>query len=505
MKYLLAHDLGKSWNNATLFSTYGQLVKSYVESYGCHYFNNNWAEQNPEEWWQAVCVTSKKILEGIDPSDIAAVSFSGQMMGCVCVDKNGNVLRPSIIWADQRAVKEADQIAQKISPRRFFETTGHRNSASYSIQKFLWIKNNEPEVYENTYKVLFCKDYIVYRLTGKFATEPTDAAGSTALNINKIAWSEEILDAAGIDGDKLPEIMPSTTVIGGVTAEASALTGLKEGTPVVLGGGDGCCANVGASVIEEGQAYCALGSSSWISYTGYKPLFDDDMKIFNWPSLVPGMINPCGTMQAAGVSYSWLKNVICTGEQMQAAAEGKSPYDLMNAQIAESTPGSNGILYLPYLMGERSPRWNPNAKGAFIGLKAEHERKDVLRSVLEGITMNLNVILSIFRKERDFKDLIVIGGGAKGDIWLQILADIFNLDIVKPNYLEEATSMGAAITGGVGVGEFKDFSAIHKFLKPESKVSPIPEHVEEYKKMIPIFDHAYDALVGVFDELSAAF
>lgn len=326
-----------------------------------------------------------------------------------------------------------------------------------------------------------------------------------ALNINKIAWSEEILDAAGIDGDKLPEIMPSTTVIGGVTAEASALTGLKEGTPVVLGGGDGCCANVGASVIEEGQAYCALGSSSWISYTGYKPLFDDDMKIFNWPSLVPGMINPCGTMQAAGVSYSWLKNVICTGEQMQAAAEGKSPYDLMNAQIAESTPGSNGILYLPYLMGERSPRWNPNAKGAFIGLKAEHERKDVLRSVLEGITMNLNVILSIFRKERDFKDLIVIGGGAKGDIWLQILADIFNLDIVKPNYLEEATSMGAAITGGVGVGEFKDFSAIHKFLKPESKVSPIPEHVEEYKKMIPIFDHAYDALVGVFDELSAAF
>ena len=150
MKYLLAHDLGTSGNKATLFSTDGQLVKSYVESYGCHYFNNNWAEQNPEEWWRAVCVTSKKILEGIDPSDIAAVSFSGQMMGCVCVDKNGNVLRPSIIWADQRAVKEADQIAQKISPRRFFETTGHRNSASYSIQKFLWIKNNEPEVYENT-------------------------------------------------------------------------------------------------------------------------------------------------------------------------------------------------------------------------------------------------------------------------------------------------------------------------------------------------------------------
>lgn len=502
MKYLLAHDLGTSGNKATLFSVDGQLIKSYVESYDCHYFNGNWAEQNPEDWWRAVCVTTKNILKEIDPADVAAVSFSGQMMGCVCIDKNGEVLMPSIIWADQRAVKQAEAIAQKIPARRFFETTGHRNSASYSIQKFMWIKENEPEIYANTYKMLFCKDYIGYKLTGNIATEPSDAAGAAALDINKMQWSEEILEAAGIDGAKLPEIKPSTHILGGVTAEAAALTGLKEGTPIVCGGGDGCCASVGASVIEEGSIYCTMGSSAWISYTGYEPLFDDDMKIFNWPSLVPGMVNPCGTMQAAGVSYNWMKNVLCTGEKMQAQAEGKSVYDLINGQIAQAQPGSNGLFYLPYLMGERSPRWNPNAKGAFIGLKAEHERKDVLRSVVEGISFNMNAILNIFKKERDFKEIIVIGGSAKSDVWLQILADIYDLEIQKPNYLEEATSMGAAITGGVGVGAFEDFSAIHKFLKTDAVVKPIPENVAKYKELMPVFDECYEALTGVYETLA---
>lgn len=502
MKYLLAHDLGTSGNKATLFSEEGKLVKSYVSSYGCHYFNGNWAEQNPEDWWKAVCDTTKLMLNEVDVKDIAAVSFSGQMMGCVCVDKDANVLRPSIIWADQRAVKQADEISKRIAPLDFYKIVGHRNSASYSLQKFMWVKENEPEVYEKTYKMLNCKDYIVLKLTGKFMTEYTDAGGTNILNINKMEWSDEILEAAQISKDKMPELKASTYVAGSVTKEAAAQCGLLEGTPVVMGGGDGCCSAVGAASVDVGNAFCCIGSSSWIMFTDTKPILDDDMQVFNWPSMVPGLISPCGTMQAAGVSYAWMRENICTKELADAEATGKSVYDLINDQIAQAEPGCNGLIYLPYMMGERSPRWNPNARGAFIGLKTEHQRKELLRSVMEGVTMNLNVIYKIFHETMDLKELLLIGGGAKSPVWMQMLADVLGVNVLKPNYIEEATSMGAAIAAGIGVGVFEDFNAIHKFLKIEDTIVPNMEIHERYEQVMPVFNEAYFALLNVYESLA---
>ena len=501
-KYLLAHDLGTSGNKATLFTTGGEMVKSKVYSYDTNYFNGNWAEQNPDDWWKAVCTTTKEIASGINPKDISAISFSGQMMGCLCVDESGTPLKESIIWADQRGTAEADFIRDKMGDERFYGITGHRISPSYGIQKLMWIKNNQPDVYKKTYKILNAKDYIIFKLTDKFVTDYSDASGTCALDLNKLEWSQEIISASGIERDKFPELFSSTEVIGELTKKAAEATGLCPGIPVVCGGGDGVCAAVGAGCVEMGDTFAYVGSSSWISYASDRPMFDKGMRTFNWAHIVPGLITPCGTMQSAGGSFNWLKNEICTMESYEAAQSGVSPYKLIDAEIEKSPIGSNGLLFLPYLLGERSPWWNPEARGAFIGLKMEHKRKDVLRSVLEGVALNLNIILNIFKENIDIDKMTVIGGGAKGEVWTQIMADVFNTRIIVPNYIEEATSMGAAVTGGVGAGVFKNFDVIHDFVKTSKEIEPIKQHHEIYRNIMPVFEQSYNALVGVYGDLA---
>lgn len=503
-RYILAHDLGTSGNKATLFSEGGKLIASQVYGYNTDYFNVNWAEQDGNDWWLAVCATTKGILAatGIENKDIAVVSFSGQMMGCLCVDRQGNPLRKSIIWADQRAQAQAAAIGERISMKDFYHITGHRNSASYGIQKLMWVRDNEPEIYGQTYKMLNAKDFIVYHLTGNFYTEYTDGTSNNCLDLNALMWSDRIIEYAGIDPDKLPELKPSTYIAGGVTPKAATATGLAEGTPVVLGGGDGVCANVGAGSICPGKTFSYVGSSSWIATTTEKPLFDAEMRTITWAHIVPGLYAPNGTMQSAGGSYNWIKNNLCLQEIDQANSEGINAYDIINALIEESPPGANGIIFLPYLLGERAPRWNPDAKGAFIGMKMQNNRNDLFRSVLEGVAMNLSIILDILRKQVDVNEIFVIGGGAKGAVWRQIMADVYNARIVVPVLLEEATSMGAAVTGGVGAGLFKDFNAIEKFIQVDSIHTPNEANFDVYRDTKKIFDKCYDSLEGVFKEMT---
>ena len=502
-RYLLAHDLGTSGNKATLFSTDGQLVASKTSPYDTHYFNGNWAEQDPEAWWTAVCRSTRELIENVDPSEIACVSLSGQMMGCLCVDRQGNPLRPSIIYCDQRATQQTDQLLAKIDPESFYRITGHRASASYSIEKLMWLKQHEPDVYGKTYKMLCAKDFINFRLTGAMATDFSDASGTNAFDLNTYAWSEQIIDAAEIDAHMLPEAKESTAVLGAITSEASRATGLPQGVPVVLGGGDGSCAALGVGCIKPGMAYNYLGSSSWIALTTEKPVYDEQMRTMTWAHTVPGYFHPSGTMQTAGSAYNWLKNEICRIETQQAEQQGVSPYELIDRLIENSPAGANGIIFLPYLLGERSPRWNPNAKGAFIGLDLSHKREDIVRAVLEGISLNLGIILDIFRQHVTIDSVTVIGGGAKGKVWRQMLADVYNAQIIRPNFLEEATSMGAAVIGGVGVGIFDDFEVIRRFIKPESTHDPIPANHATYAKMAPVFDRSYDALVDIYEQLAA--
>lgn len=504
MKYIIAHDLGTSGNKATLFSEEGKLIGSTVYAYGCHYFNDNWAEQDPNDWWKSICDTTRGLIAKtcIDPKDIAAVSFSGQMMGCLCVDINGTPLRPSIIWADQRAQAQQNAIAEHISLSDYYHIVGHRNAASYGLQKLMWVRDNEPDVYRNTYKTLNAKDYIVFKLTGKFFTEPSDASSNACVDLKTLNWSEQIVDISGIDPHKLPEIVPSTHVAGGVTRQASMETGLPEGTPVVMGGGDGVCANVGAGSVRPGKTFSYVGSSAWIATTSEKPVFDAKMRTVTWAHIVPGMYAPNGTMQSAGGSYAWLKNQICRFEVEQADRNGISPYELINQEIEQSPIGANGVIFLPYLLGERAPRWNPDAKAAFLGLKMENERKDLLRSVLEGVTMNLGVILEILRAQIDIEEILVIGGGAKGRVWRQMMADVYNARIKVPVLLEEATSMGAAVTGGVGVGLFKNFDAIDRFIEISHVQEPDPASVAAYEPVKEMFELCYESMLPVYRKMA---
>jgi len=504
-RYLLAHDLGTSGNKATLFSESGQLISSVVSSYDTHYFNVNWAEQNPEDWWSAVCDSTHQLLSlsSVQPEEIAAVSFSGHMMGCLCVDKRGNPLRPHILWADQRSQAQARQLTEKIPNDRFYSIVGHRCSPSYSLTKLMWVRDNEPEIYAKTYKMIHAKDWLVFKLSGKILSEFSDASGTNALDIKALTWSEEIIAASGIDRDKFPELVPSTHIAGGVTIEASQATGLAVGTPVVMGGGDGLCGTVGAGCIKEGIVHTCLGSSSWVSFAADRPLFDEKQRTFNWVHLVPGMYCPCGTMQTAGSSLSWLKREIARSETDQSRKLGISPYELIDKLISESSPGSNGVVFLPYLLGERAPRWNSDAKGAFIGLKMESTRGDIMRSVLEGVAMNLGVIIDIYREYGyPIDEMVLIGGGAKSDPWCQILSDVWNSQIKRLNYLEEATSMGAAVTAGVGIGLYNDFTAINKYIDIASEFKPNIANVKLYHQVKQVFEKIYQALVPVFPELS---
>lgn len=499
--YLLAHDLGTSGNKATLYTTEGALVKSATYGYSLKTKGGSCAEQDPLEWWGAVCDSTKELIRDVNPADIAAVSFSGQMMGCVCVDKDGNPLRDSLIWADMRSTREEALIREKMSDEHFYRITGNRLSPSYSATKLMWIRDNEPEVYKNTYKMLNAKDFIILKLTGEFVTDPSDASLTCLMDLNTLKWSDELIDACGLRADLLPEVISSVAVAGKVTAAASRECGLLEGTPIVCGGGDGACAAVGTGSVAENEANLSLGTSSWISFASKKPVFDEGMMTFNFAHLVPGYVVPCGTMQTGGGAMSWAMNSLA-----MFARDGvtdKSPlYSAMCDGVEKSPIGAKGLLFLPYLMGERSPRWNNQAKGSFIGLTMEHTTADMFRAVMEGVGMNLSIILEAFRKSgADIDRLTVTGGGARNPIWRQILADTLGVKVDIPNYLEEATSMGAAIAAGVGVGAFADFNVIGKFLKTESSYTPDLTKKPFYDELKVVFDEAYHALVPTYSKL----
>ncbi len=501
-QYLIAHDLGTSGDKATLFSTSGQLIKSVTAAYNTHFFNTTWAEQEPEDWWQAFCQNNRALLQDVDASRVKAMAFSGQMMGCVAVDRQGKPLRPAIIWADQRAQEQERFLKERLDPWEFYQTTGHRISASYSLEKLMWVRDNEPDVYKNTYKMLQAKDYLVHRLTGQFVTDYSDASSANCLDLQALCWSDRILDAAGIDRDKLPQVRESTYVAGEITPSLSAACGLPMGTPVVIGGGDGVCAAVGAGSVSDGQAFTYLGSSSWVALTSSQPIFDPQMRTYNWAHLVPGKYSPNGTMQAAGNSYQFLRRTLCQDLECLAQEQGVSPYALMDREITASPVGAKGLLYLPYILGERSPRWNSEARGAFIGLKMEHTRGDMLRAGVEGILMNLAIILDVFRQDREIPDINVIGGLSKGAPVRQALADIFGVRAYQLDWLDEATSMGAAVAAGVGVGELEDFSAINRFVKAANIVEPNWENHKKYEALREVFDLSYNALLETYGRLA---
>ena len=504
--YVVAHDLGTTGNKATLYDREGKLVGAAYFSYDTEYAHTGWAEQNPEDWWRAVCQSTRQLLgeTGVKKNDIACITFSGQMMGAVPVDQHARPLRNAIIWADQRALDQERWIGDRLSFDDMYHITGHRLSSSYSLAKILWIRDHQPEIFAATHKFAHAKDSIVARLTGNFVTDPSDASSMNLYDLDSGVWSGKILDAVELAAEKLPEIRQSIEVVGEVRAAVADDVGMAAGTPVVIGGGDGACAAAGAGVIEEGAAYNYVGSSSWIAISTPKPIYDPDYRTFTFGHVIPDMVMPTGTMQAAGASYQWTRDELFMFKKETAEHLGLSPYELINLEIAQVAAGAERLFFLPYLMGERSPRWNPHARGAFVGLTIRHTRAHMYRAVLEGVTMNLRVILDAFRDQGTKIDAMrLIGGGASGRIWNQIMADIYGLPVHRLSILEEATSMGAALVGGVGVGLYRDFSMIETMNDIAVTVMPDAKAQAVYEQMVPIFNKLYDALAPVYDEIAA--
>ena len=500
--YVLAHDLGTTGNKATLYDREGALVGSAFYPYDTEYAHTNWAEQDPQDWWQAVCGSTQELLQQtrVRADAVACIVFSGQMMGCVPLDRDARPLRNAIIWADQRAVEQERWVGERIAPADVYRVTGHRLSASYSLAKILWLRDHQPDVYQSAFKFVHAKDCLVARLTGAFVTDPSDASGMNLYDLEQGTWSERILEAVELDPARLPALRRSIDVVGGVLPTVAEEVGVAAGTPVVIGGGDGPCAAAGAGVVSEGSAYNYIGSSSWIALASTKPLYDPGQRNFTFGHVVPGMFTPTGTMQAAGASYQWTRDHLCPIEVQAAEALRISPYELMNVEAEHSPVGANGLIFLPYLLGERSPRWNPRARGAFVGLTIRHTRADVLRAVLEGVTMNLRVILETFRSQgAQIEAMRVIGGGARGRFWNRLMASIYGMPVHRLAILEEATSMGAALTGGVGVGLYAGFSMIETMNRTVETIAPDPAAQAAYEKIYPIFEAAYQALVPVYD------
>jgi xylulokinase len=501
---ILSHDIGTTGDKATLFRSDGALVASSFAAYPTHYRKSGWAEQSPTDYWEAFCSSTKTLLaaSGSRTADVAVVSFSGQMMAALPVDAEGNPVRSSIIWADQRSTAEADELGQRVSPGKVYSITGHRLSASYSATKIMWIRKNEPDVYRKTAKFIHAKDFLVLRLTGRMCSDYSDASGMNLLDITAMRWSTEILDAAGISASLLPDLFESPTVVGKVSAAAAALSGLVSGTPVVIGGGDGACATCGAGVVKEGDAYICLGTSTWMATASRKPLIDPRQRTVSFCHFYKGLYFPCGSMQAGGGSLKWFKDTLADCESAAVRGAG-DVYDLLNAKARAVPAGSEGLLFLPYLMGERSPWWNSNARASFIGLSMRHSKGHMIRAVMEGVAYNMRIIAEVFGElGMSFELFRMIGGGAKSPVWRQIFADVLGRPVTTLNFLDEATSVGAAIAGGVGVGIFPNIEEAARIVRQVERTEPDPVPAAVYGKGYRAFTRSYEQLAPIFDMLA---
>ncbi|RLE12495.1 xylulokinase [Candidatus Aerophobetes bacterium] len=507
-KYILVHDIGTTGNKTGIFNEEGKLLASSYHPYQTYYPQPLYVEQSPHEWWKAVCLSTKKVLAkaGVSPSDIACISLSGQMMGAVPVDRDGNLLRDRVwIWADARAKKQAQMILKKLGGmERFYQITalGHIPECN-AVFKMVWMKEKEPDLYRKTYKFLQAKDYIVSKLTGVFGTDFSDASNTGLFDIKKRDYSDEILYAAGISREKLPDIHDSIDIAGNITRQAAQETGLKSGIPVAVGGGDVPCAAAGAGVLKEKTCYIYIGSAAWMGIFSPEPLFDFKSMLCSFAHVVPGAYTPHYTAYSGGICYQWFKNICCGIESEAAKKSGVDVYDILNLKAQSIPPGSDGLLFLPYMRSGGAPYHNPNDRGAFIGLSLPHKKEHLIRAIMEGVALNQRIILELFQRQGvKIQQVRVIGGGSKGKIWPQIIADVLNLEVSLISLTQEANSLGAAIIGGVAIGMFKDFSVADKMIEVASRQKSRPQAHQKYEKIYPIFKQAYKSLVPVFDQLA---
>jgi xylulokinase len=454
--YTLGIDVGTGGTRALIMDEQGHVAASAIEDHAPFASPQiGWAEQQPEDWWRACCVAVPQAIKkaGFRAEDIACIGFSGQMHGAVMLDDQGQVVRPALIWCDVRTEAQARELTEKIGAERLIQATCNPALANFTLTKLLWVRQNEPNNWKRVRSVMLPKDYVRWRMTGERATDMADASGTLLLDVARRRWSKLMTDAAEVDEGLLPDLFEAPDVCSKVSSQGAAATGLQRGTPVVAGAGDQAAGAIGMGIVAPGTVSATIGTSGVVFAATDRPALERQGRVHTFCHAIPGRWHVMGVTQAAGLSLRWFRDQFGTGADDKN--DGRDPYDCLADEAAKIPPGCHGLLWTPYLMGERTPHLDPTARAALVGLTATHTRAHVIRAILEGVAFSLRDTFTLFAEMKVAVSKIRLGGGgARSPLWRQIQADVYGseVEIVEA---EEGAAYGAAILAGVGAGTWK--------------------------------------------------
>jgi xylulokinase len=494
--YFLGIDVSTTATKALLIDSAGTVLAVSATEYSFETPHPLWSEQHPDLWWDGTQKSIRAVIEesGVDATEIGGIGMTGQMHGLVLLDESGVVLRPSILWNDQRTQAQCDEIHARIGRERFIQITGNVALTGFTAPKILWVKENEPEVYARAAHILLPKDFVRYKLTGAFAMDKADGAGTVLMNLKKRDWSDEVLSALDIPRIWMPPLYEGTQITGTITSEAASATGLAPGTPVMAGGGDQAAQAVGVGAVKEGVIALTLGTSGVVFATTGGAFIEPEGRLHAFCHSVPDQWHLMGVMLSAAGSLRWYRDTFASGMS----------YDDLLAPAADISAGSDGLLFLPYLTGERTPHPDPLARGAFVGLTVRHGMAHCTRAVLEGVAFGLKDSFELMKSAglARIDQVRVSGGGARSSIWRQILADIFESELVTVNTTEGA-AYGAALLAGVGAGCWSDVSsACEAVIKITGQTIPIEHNAATYRRFYPLYQELYPTLKGSFAKIT---
>jgi len=492
MAHFLGIDTSTTGSKAILIDESGQICAAASAPHTLQTPKPLWSEQDPSQWWRAVVDSTHAVVEqaGLDRDSIVAIGLTGQMHGLVLLDEAGEVLRPAILWNDQRTQRQCDEIHARIGKEKFIQITGNVALAGFTAPKILWVAENEPELYARARHILLPKDFIRYKLTGEMAMDQADGAGTVLMDLKTRQWSPEILKALDIPANWMPELYEGPQITGTVTQEAAEQTGLPAGIPVVAGGGDQAAQAVGVGAVHEGIVALTLGTSGVVFATTDSPFIEPEGRLHAFCHAVPGRWHLMGVMLSAAGSLRWYRDTIAP----------TMDYEQLLEPAAEIDPGADGLVFLPYLTGERTPHPDPLARGAFVGLTVRHSLPHLTRAVLEGVAFGLRDSFELMKNAglAEIDQVRVSGGGAKSPLWQQILADVFGSELVTVN-TSEGAAFGAALLAGAGAGHWPSVeAACQETIRITGRVTPNVEVAQRYEDVYKIYRGLYPALKPSF-------
>jgi len=507
MAYLLGIDVATTGTKALLIDEKGKVVASATKEYPLSTPRPLWSEQDPTDWWEGTVASIRELLEAsaVDPASIIDLGLTGQMHGLVLLDRRGHVLRPAILWNDQRTGSQCEWITETVGFERLLEWTGNPALPGFTAPKILWVREHEPPIYAQVAHILLPKDYIRYRLSGEFATDMAGASGTLLLDVKRRDWSVGMLGALEIPAHWLPTCHEGPQVTGVVSPAASEETGLKVGTPIVGGGGDQAAQAVGVGAVNPGIVALTLGTSGVVFAPTVEPVAEEKGRLHAFCHAVPDRWHLMGVMLSAGGSLRWFRDALGKQEIAEATNKGVDAYEIL-LEGAKAVPvGSEGLLFLPYLTGERTPHADPLARGAFVGLTLRHSKAHLVRAVLEGVAYGLRDSLELLRRTgaSDPEQVRVSGGGARSPLWRQILADILGIELITLK-VNEGAAYGAALLAAVGAGIYTSVEeACESSICTLEQTLPLEEHLPLYNRYYTIYRSLYRALKPAYDEVAA--